>query len=75
MYIPKYTIDTRLSNYYILVGGAMKDYHRRFRVLYCSQRYTLTRILIPPAFGNLVDPPLSQASTSAAAPRPSLYHD
>lgn len=34
--------------------------------------YGLTRVLIPPALGNLVEPELSQASTSAAAPRPSL---
>ena len=34
--------------------------------------YKLTLVLIPPAFGNLVEPPISHASTSAAAPRPSL---
>jgi hypothetical protein len=33
------------------------------------------RALIPPALGNLVSPELSQASTSAAAPRPSLCRD
>ena len=32
----------------------------------------LTRVLIPPVDGNLLAPPLSHLSTSAAAPRPSL---
>ena len=32
-------------------------------------------VLIPPADGKRVDPSVSQASTSAAAPRPSLIDD
>jgi hypothetical protein len=61
----------------MLVGGAAQDCESsgRFKFLSHSQIQALTRALIPPALGNRVCPELSQASTSAAAPRPSLYRD
>ena len=62
----------------IVLGGGTKTWvlHVAIRagISRRHNRSKLTLVLIPPALGNLVVPPLNQASISAAAARPSLQN-